>query len=88
MDKNKLLLIILDGWGLSPNTRGNAPFLARTPALDNIYKNYPKTLLQASGTEVGLLAGEPGNSEVGHSNIGSVVVVLPASMCAEMPMLR
>lgn len=75
MDKNKLLLVILDGWGLSPNTRGNAPFLARTPVLDNIYKNYPKTLLQASGTEVGLLAGEPGNSEVGHSNIGSGKVV-------------
>lgn len=75
MSKDKLLLIILDGWGLSSDVNGNAPFAANTPVLDNIYNNYPKTSLTASGTEVGLLAGEPGNSEVGHSNIGSGKVV-------------
>lgn len=68
---NKALLIILDGWGLSGETTGNAPLLAKTPTLDFVYQNFPKTSLTASGLEVGLSAGEPGNSEVGHMNIGS-----------------
>lgn len=72
---NKVLLIILDGWGLSSEKKGNAPFLAKTPTLDYIYSNYPKTSLTASGLEVGLNPGEPGNSEVGHMNIGSGRVV-------------
>jgi 2,3-bisphosphoglycerate-independent phosphoglycerate mutase len=66
----KVLLIILDGWGLSPAKIGNAPFLAKTPVLDYVYSSYPKTSLSASGLEVGLSAGEPGNSEVGHMSIG------------------
>jgi 2,3-bisphosphoglycerate-independent phosphoglycerate mutase len=74
MDK-KVMLIILDGWGLYPNQKGNAPFLAKTPTLDYVYSNYPKTSLTASGLEVGLSEGEPGNSEVGHLNIGSGRVV-------------
>lgn len=73
--QNKVLLIILDGWGLSGQDSGNAPLLAKTPTLDYIYANYPKTSLVASGLEVGLSAGEPGNSEVGHMNIGSGRVV-------------
>lgn len=68
---NKALLIILDGWGLSSEEKGNAPLLAKTPVLNNVYANYPKISLSASGTEVGLGPGEPGNSEVGHMNIGS-----------------
>ncbi len=68
---NKVLLIILDGWGLSGSELGNSPLLAKTPTLDYVYTNYPKTSLTASGLEVGLSAGEPGNSEVGHMNIGS-----------------
>ena len=75
MTTPKVLLVILDGWGLSPNDHGNAPFLAKTPVLDNIYANYPKTSLSASGLEVGLSVGEPGNSEVGHTNIGSGRIV-------------
>lgn len=75
MTKNKALLIILDGWGLSPLTSGNAPYLAKTPVLDRVYGNYPKICLSASGLEVGLSSGEPGNSEVGHLNIGSGRVV-------------
>lgn len=66
----KVLLVILDGWGLSPNKVGNAPLLAKTPNLDYIYSAFPKTSLAASGLEVGLSPGEPGNSEVGHMNIG------------------
>jgi len=72
---NKAILIILDGWGLSPNEHGNAPLMAKTPILDYVYATYPKTSLVASGLEVGLNAGEPGNSEVGHLNIGSGRVV-------------
>jgi 2,3-bisphosphoglycerate-independent phosphoglycerate mutase len=75
MTKNKAILIILDGWGLSPITEGNAPFLAKTPVLDKVYANYPKIALSASGLEVGLSVGEPGNSEVGHLNLGSGRVV-------------
>ncbi len=75
MGQNKTLLIILDGWGLSPIKEGNATFLADTPVLDNIYANYPKLSLAASGLEVGLNSGEMGNSEVGHLNIGSGRVV-------------
>jgi 2,3-bisphosphoglycerate-independent phosphoglycerate mutase len=73
--KNKALLIILDGWGLTPAEKGNAPLLAKTPNLDYIYATYPKTSLAASGLEVGLNPGEQGNSEVGHLNLGSGRVV-------------
>ena len=68
---NKVMLIIMDGWGLSPSELGNAPLLAKTPTLDYIYSNYHKTSIQAAGLEVGLNPGEPGNSEVGHMSIGS-----------------
>ncbi len=73
--KNKALLIILDGWGLSSSEIGNAPFEAKTPVLDYIYSTYPKTSISAAGLEVGLNPGEPGNSEVGHLNLGSGRVV-------------
>ena len=68
---NKVMLIILDGWGLSGGEVGNSPLLAKTPTMDYVYTNYPKISLTASGLEVGLSPGEPGNSEVGHMNIGS-----------------
>ncbi len=68
---NKVLLVILDGWGLSGTETGNSPLLAKTPTMDYLYASYPKTSLTASGLEVGLSPGEPGNSEVGHMNIGS-----------------
>jgi 2,3-bisphosphoglycerate-independent phosphoglycerate mutase len=71
----KVLLIILDGWGLSPIAEGNATLIARTPVLDYVYATYPKISLAASGLEVGLNRGEMGNSEVGHLNMGSGRVV-------------
>ncbi len=74
-DSNKVLLIILDGWGLSPITEGNAPLAAKTPVLDYLYSSYPRISIAASGLEVGLNRGEMGNSEVGHLNLGTGRVV-------------
>src|SRR3989344_660434 len=66
-----IVLTILDGWGYSTNTSGNAIASAETPVLDEIFQNYPSMLLQASGPAVGMTYGEPGNSEVGHLTIGA-----------------
>lgn len=66
-----IVLTILDGWGYSKNTIGNAILDAQTPTIDYISKHYPSTLLQASGKAVGLAWGEAGNSEVGHLTIGA-----------------
>ena len=70
-----LMLIILDGFGLSESRRGNAIAHAETPNLDALCKQYPTCTLQASGEAVGLPAGQMGNSEVGHLNIGAGRVV-------------
>jgi 2,3-bisphosphoglycerate-independent phosphoglycerate mutase len=69
------VLLILDGFGLSDNTKGNAVKLADTPNIDFLFKNYPWTTLNASGTYVGLPEGQMGNSEVGHLNIGAGRIV-------------
>jgi len=74
--KKPICLIILDGWGLSDCRDGNAIYLADTPNMDRYYKIYPNTKLNASGEAVGLPAGQMGNSEVGHLNIGAGRVVL------------
>ena len=73
--RGPLALIIIDGWGYSPRTEGNAIALAATPFYDELREKYPHTLLEASGTRVGLPAGVMGNSEVGHLNIGSGRVI-------------
>jgi len=73
--KGPIALIIIDGWGYSPQPEGNAIALAATPYYDEIRENYPYTLLEASGTRVGLPAGVMGNSEVGHLNIGAGRVI-------------
>jgi 2,3-bisphosphoglycerate-independent phosphoglycerate mutase len=70
-----LALIIIDGWGYSASREGNAIAMAATPHYDEICENYPQTLLEASGTRVGLPAGVMGNSEVGHLNIGAGRVI-------------
>ncbi|NQV29435.1 MAG: 2,3-bisphosphoglycerate-independent phosphoglycerate mutase [Candidatus Marinimicrobia bacterium] len=64
-------LIILDGYGITLPSKGNAISLAQKPVIDDLVKHYPHTLLEASGEVVGLPWGEFGNSEVGHMNIGS-----------------
>lgn len=68
-------LIILDGFGLREEREGNAVAQARKPNFDRYWKEYPHTQLQASGEAVGLPAGQMGNSEVGHLNLGAGRVV-------------
>ena len=64
-------LCILDGFGVTEKTLGNAVYEQGTPKLDELRKLYPNTLIEASGEEVGLPAGQMGNSEVGHLTIGA-----------------
>ena len=71
----KAVLIILDGFGIAPPTAGNAIAQAKKPNLDALFARYPNSQLQASGLDVGLPAGQMGNSEVGHTNIGAGRVV-------------
>ena len=73
--RGPLALIIIDGWGYSPTREGNAIALAETPFYDELSEKYPRTLLEAHGSRVGLPAGVMGNSEVGHLNIGSGRVI-------------
>lgn len=74
-EKKKLVLAILDGWGLAPPSPGNAVTLAKTPNIDRWWKLYPHTQLCASGNCVGLEIDQDGNSEAGHINIGAGRVV-------------
>ncbi|MDD3052479.1 MAG: 2,3-bisphosphoglycerate-independent phosphoglycerate mutase, partial [Candidatus Cloacimonetes bacterium] len=67
----KVLLIIMDGYGLSENKEGNAINAARTDNLDDLFAKYPNCRLKPSGLSVGLPEGVMGNSEVGHMNIGA-----------------
>lgn len=75
MTKNKVLLLILDGWGVGNVWGGNAITIAETPNYDKILRSFPNTKIRASGTDVGLPGHEVGNSEVGHMNIGAGNVV-------------
>lgn len=67
----KALLVILDGWGIGNNTKGDVIFETPTPYWDYLLANYPHSQLLASGEDVGLPDGQMGNSEVGHLNIGA-----------------
>jgi len=71
----KVVLCIMDGIGIRDEEHGNAVRKANTKILDNLLKFYPHSLLEASGTMVGLPEGQMGNSEVGHLNIGSGRIV-------------
>src|SRR5258708_17297199 len=70
-----IVLTVLDGWGYRAETKGNAIALARKPNYDRLISNFANTLIQTSGPAVGLPAGQMGNSEVGHMNIGAGRVV-------------
>jgi 2,3-bisphosphoglycerate-independent phosphoglycerate mutase len=74
-DKKPLALIILDGWGITEKSEGNAIAAADTPNYDRLLANYPHSALGASGEGVGLPDGQMGNSEVGHLNIGAGRIV-------------
>lgn len=71
----KVLLMILDGWGLGQNPEISAIAKANTPFMDSVWEKYPHSKLEASGLAVGLPEGQMGNSEVGHMNIGAGRVV-------------
>lgn len=66
-----IILVILDGWGIAPPSDGNAVTQAATPNMNSYWSVYPHTQLVASGESVGLPAGEMGNSETGHLNLGA-----------------
>src|SRR5581483_11630146 len=76
MPQSPVVLIVLDGWGYRAEREGNAIALAKTPTWDALVEHYPRTLLDASGLAVGLPAGQMGNSEVGHLNLGAGRVVM------------
>ena len=69
--RRPVMLVVLDGWGWREETADNAVRLARTPTFDRLWSSCPHALLKTSGADVGLPAGQMGNSEVGHLNIGA-----------------
>lgn len=71
----KVILMILDGWGLSPNPKVSAVDNANTPFIDALYTKYPNATLRTDGLNVGLPEGQMGNSEVGHMNLGAGRIV-------------
>ena len=71
----KVILLILDGWGHGKKDNSNAIHLANTPFVDSLYQQYPNSELITFGEDVGLPAGQMGNSEVGHLNIGAGRIV-------------
>lgn len=66
-----IVLVVLDGWGISDKQQGNAIAAAKLPTIDKLNKFYPHIAIQASGISVGIPWGEPGNSEVGHLTLGT-----------------
>lgn len=75
MKHRPTMLMILDGFGIRKETKGNAIAAAKKPVLDDFFSKYPFITIEASGEPVGLPAGQMGNSEVGHLNIGAGSVV-------------
>ena len=73
--KKRTLLCILDGWGISKDTKSNAVFSAKTPNFDKYFASDMSTTIHADGLSVGLPEGQMGNSEVGHLNIGAGRIV-------------
>jgi 2,3-bisphosphoglycerate-independent phosphoglycerate mutase len=69
--KEKVILLIRDGWGHNPHCKNNSICQTPTPVTDRLMKDYPNELIDASGEAVGLPKGYQGNSEVGHMTIGS-----------------
>ncbi|MDH7488678.1 MAG: phosphoglycerate mutase (2,3-diphosphoglycerate-independent) [Anaerolineae bacterium] len=82
----RVLLLILDGWGIGRDDDTNPIFLARTPVWDGLLRRYPHSTLQAAGEAVGLKPGKPGNSEAGHINIGAGRVILQDDVRLDLAM--
>lgn len=68
---NKVILMILDGWGIAPDPKVSAPDNANVPFINNLSRKYPHATLRTDGLNVGLPEGQMGNSEVGHMNLGA-----------------
>ena len=75
MPQKKIILIIMDGWGLGKVASADAILHAKTPFVDSLYNKYPNTTLVTCGEAVGLPDGQMGNSEVGHLNLGAGRIV-------------
>ena len=75
MKSKKVILAILDGWGIGENKKGDAIFQAKTPFFDHLFHDEPHNTLTTFGVKVGLPKGQMGNSEVGHMNIGAGRIV-------------
>jgi len=75
MMNKKVLLMILDGWGITQNPKVSAVTKAKTPFIDSLIQNYPNAQLRTDGLNVGLPEGQMGNSEVGHMNLGAGRIV-------------
>ena len=71
----KVILMILDGWGFAPNPEVSAVDLAKTPYIDRLYQKFAHAALLTDGENVGLPNGQMGNSEVGHMNLGAGRIV-------------
>src|SRR5215211_5879045 len=75
MPKRKVILIIMDGWGLGQIPSADAIRHAQVPFVTSLYEKYPNTTLTTCGEAVGLPEGQMGNSEVGHLNLGAGRIV-------------
>src|SRR5215470_11482631 len=75
MNNRKVILIIMDGWGLGKVASADAIQHAKTPFVSSLYTKYPNTTLTTCGEAVGLPDGQMGNSEVGHLNLGAGRIV-------------
>ncbi|HSJ53151.1 MAG TPA: phosphoglycerate mutase (2,3-diphosphoglycerate-independent), partial [Anaerolineae bacterium] len=84
--RRRVLLLILDGWGLGKSDGTNPIWLAGTPVWDELVRRYPCARLQAAGEAVGLRPGKPGNSEAGHMNVGAGRIVLQDDVRLDLAM--
>ena len=84
--RRRVLLVILDGWGIGKENAANPIFLAGTPYWDGLISRWPNSELDASGEAVGLKAGKTGNSEAGHMNLGAGRVVIQDDVRLDMAM--
>lgn len=75
MPQKKVILVIMDGWGIGKVASADAILHAQTPFVDSLYKKFPHTTLTTCGEAVGLPDGQMGNSEVGHLNLGAGRIV-------------
>ena len=71
----KVILMILDGWGITQDPKVSAIYKAKTPFINSLYNHYAHATLRTDGEHVGLPEGQMGNSEVGHMNLGAGRIV-------------